>query len=72
MSDILQRIENDYSAPVLTAKQDEEITQIRAVMKAAALLIAKITPPCREQSLALTNMETAMFFAQEAITRNQA
>lgn len=42
-------------------------------IRSAALYLAKViqsnTPPSREQSLALTNVEQAMFWANAAIAR---
>ena len=45
-------------------------TIVRANCKLAAETVVVNTPPCREQSLALTKLEEAMFWANAAIARN--
>jgi hypothetical protein len=45
--------------------------QIRSAARALAELIDEKTPPSREQSLALTNLEQAVFWANAAIARNE-
>jgi len=39
--------------------------------KSLAFFIVKNTPPSREQSLALTHLEEAIFYANAAIARNE-
>ena len=45
--------------------------RLRNEARKLALSIAENTPPSREQSLALTHLETAIFFANAAIARNE-
>lgn len=58
-----------YHAP--KADQPERYTALRSRAKALAEDIARLTPSSREQSLALTHLETAIFFANAAIARNE-
>jgi hypothetical protein len=43
---------------------------VRSLLQATAILIRDATPTGREQSLALTKLEEAMFWANAAIARN--
>lgn len=45
--------------------------QMRAVLATAAGMVAGLVPPGREQSLAITKLEEAMFWANAGIARNQ-
>lgn len=51
--------------------QAERYTQLRDAAKGLAHQIAMQTPESREQSLAITNLEQAMFWANAAIARNE-
>lgn len=42
---------------------------VRDAVFSCAVFILKMTPPCREQSLALTKLEEVMFWANAAIAR---
>lgn len=44
---------------------------VRAVLRQAANHLISVTPAGREQSLAITKIEEAMFWANAAIARNQ-
>ena len=44
---------------------------IREKARELAILVAEETPASREQSLALTHLETAIMFANAAIARNE-
>lgn len=58
-----------YHAP--KPGQPERYTLLRDAAKAYALLILELTPASREQSVALTELETATFWANAAIARNE-
>ena len=58
-----------YHAP--KGDQPERYQALRARAKDLATDIATLTPASREQSLALTHLETAIFFANAAIARNE-
>lgn len=45
--------------------------KLRNIGRSLAEEIVKRTPPSREQSLALTNLEDAIFWANAAIARNE-
>lgn len=49
--------------------QPERYTRIREKAKELALLIMEDTPESREQSLAFTNLEQTVFWANAAIAR---
>jgi hypothetical protein len=42
---------------------------VRAAMRAASVRVLEVTEPGREQSLALTKLEEAMFWANAAVAR---
>lgn len=69
--DIRERIENDFTYHAPKPGQAERYTKIRDAAKQLALLIVEETPASREQSLALTNLEQAVFFANASIARNE-
>ena len=58
-----------YHSP--TGTQPERYVAIRAKAKELAQLILDSTPSSREQSVALTELETAIFWANAAIARNE-
>ena len=51
--------------------QQERYVRIRDEAKAFASTIMALTPTSREQSLALTNLEQAVMWANAAIARNE-
>jgi hypothetical protein len=51
--------------------QPERYVAIREKAKELAALILASTPKSREQSVALTELETAIFWANAAIARNE-
>jgi hypothetical protein len=63
-SDLRQYLVNDEIA-------GWKLEQVQNECRSAAHAIVAQCPPSREQSLALTNIEQAMFWAREAILRNQ-
>ncbi len=58
-----------YHAP--RPGQTEKYEALRAKAKELAYLIKELTPMSREQSVALTNLETSVFWANAAIARNE-
>lgn len=58
-----------YHAP--KGNQPERYVDIREKAKELAALILETTPKSREQSVALTELETAVFWANAAIARNE-
>lgn len=51
--------------------QQERYVAIRDAAKAFASIILRDTPQSREQSLALTNLEQSVMWANAAIARNE-
>lgn len=58
-----------YHAP--KDDQPERYVAMRDQAKELAYNIVKNTPPSREQSLAITHLEEAIFYANAAIARNE-
>jgi hypothetical protein len=58
-----------YHAP--KSDQPERYTQLRDKAREFAELIATLSPESREQSLALTNLEQVVMWANAAIARNE-
>lgn len=68
---IARQIENNFTYHSPKDDQSERYIRIRDDAKALAYFICHYTPPSREQSLALTNLEQAIFWANAAIARNE-
>lgn len=66
-----QQIENNFQYHAPKDDQQERYVFLRDEAKILAYNIVKNTPPSREQSLALTNLEQAIFWANAAIARNE-
>ena len=64
-------IENRYCYHAPKGDQPERYQRIRAKILETAALIVDLTPGSREQSVALTALDTAMFNANAAIARNE-
>ena len=58
-----------YHAP--KNDQPERYEDLRAIARSFAEAIERLTPASREQSLAFTNLEQAVFWANAAIARNE-
>jgi hypothetical protein len=65
------RIERDFTYHAPKPEQAERFQIIQNKAKELALLILKLTPVSREQSLAFTELEYAMIMAALAIERNE-
>lgn len=66
-----QRVENDFTYHSPKDDQPERYKFLRDEAKVLALNICKLTPVSREQSIALTKLEEAIFYANAAIARNE-
>jgi hypothetical protein len=68
-----KNIENNfvYHAPNAELEQPLKYEQIRLEAREFALFLTAACPPSRELSLALTNLEQAVFWANAAIARNE-
>lgn len=69
--ELLQRIENDFMYHPPKENQSARYDAIRDKALKFAYFIVASTPQSREQSLALTHLEEAVFFANAAIARNE-
>ena len=67
---IQEQIDHRFTYHAPTPYQSEKYIQIRNLAKSLAYLIASQTPESREQSLALTHIEEAVFWANASIARN--
>ena len=67
---LLQRIDNDFVYHSPKEGQHELYATIRSRAKDLALFIAHSTPAGREQALALTKLEEAVFWANAGIARH--
>jgi hypothetical protein len=65
------RLENDFTYHKPISDQQARYVIIRESAKQLAYDIVYLTPPSREQSSALTHLETAIFYANAAIARNE-
>ena len=67
-----ERIENDFTYHAPVGDQVARYEQIRDTAKEFAYEIVDFTPPGREQSLALNNLDQVVFWANAAIARGEA
>lgn len=65
-----EQIENNFSYHAPKPGQQEIYQEIRDQAKELAYLIDQKAPGSREKSLAMTNLEQAVFWANAAIARN--
>lgn len=68
---VVTQIEKCFTYNPPKHDQPARYVAIRDAAKDLALLIARNTPESREQSLALTNLEQTVMFANAAIARNE-
>ena len=64
-------LENNFTYHAPKPGQQERYVALREKAKELAYLIANTTPKSREQSVALTELETSVFWANAAIARNE-
>lgn len=64
-------IENNFTYHPPKAGQPERYGLMRAKGKELALLIEEICPESRERSLAMTNLEQSVMWANASIARNE-
>jgi len=69
---MLQRLETSFTYHSPTPDQIPRYAMLRSQAKATALMIVKLTPPGREQSVALTKLEEAIMWANKAIACGEA
>lgn len=66
-----REIEKRFTYHRPSGDQPERYVTLRAKAKELAEMIAELTPSSREQSLALTQLEESVFWANAAIARNE-
>lgn len=66
-----QKIENAFTYHAPKPGQPERYEAMRAKAKELAYLIDGLVPLSREQALALTRLEEAVFWANAGIARNE-
>ena len=66
-----ERLESDFTYHAPKEGQPARYEMLRSAAKELALMILENTPPSREQSLALTELETAIFWANASIARHE-
>lgn len=69
--DIIKRVNNDFVYHAPFGDQLQRYADLREAGRLLAIKIVESTPISREQSLALTNLEQAIMFANAAIARNE-
>ena len=66
-----EELENNFIYHAPKGDQTERYQTLRDKARELAELINELTPASREQSVAFTQLETAMFWANAAIARNE-
>jgi hypothetical protein len=66
-----EQLEKTFTYHAPKGDQPERYVRLRDQAKQLAYDIVKNTPTCREQSLAITHLEEAIFYANAAIARNE-
>jgi hypothetical protein len=71
--EVVARINNDFvfHPPVEGSDQVQRYEHIRELCRQLAMELAKLCPPSRELSVALTSLDQAMFWGNAAIARNE-
>lgn len=65
-----QQIENNFKYHAPKEGQPEKYEKLRWEAKQLAYLIDELCPNSREKSIAMTELETAIFWANASIARN--
>ena len=64
-------IDNRFTYHAPKDDQPERYHRLREEFRELAHFVVENTPDCREQALAITNLEQAVFWANAAIARNE-
>lgn len=72
VDDLRSRIGNDFKFHPATDVTGPQHASIRDIVRQTALELQSRTPLGREQSLMLTHLEEAMFWANASIARNSS
>jgi hypothetical protein len=65
-----KQIENNFKYHAPKEGQPEKYNAIREKAKELAYLIDEVCPESREKSVAITNLETTVMWANAAVARN--
>lgn len=66
-----EQIENNFTYHKPTDNQHQKYLELRSAGKGMAYLISNLCPDSREKSLAVTNLEQAIMWANASIARNE-
>jgi hypothetical protein len=69
--DTRRRLDNNFTYHAPRPDQPARYTAVRDKAKELAELLVQTCPPSRELSVALTELETAVMWANAAIARNE-
>jgi hypothetical protein len=69
--EMLARLDQDFTYHAPHNDQPARYEALRRAAKELARMIVTSTPPSREQSLALTNLEQSIFWANASIARHE-
>lgn len=64
------QLENNFTYHAPKPGQPEKYVRLREAAKSLAYLIEELCPASRERSVAMTELETAIFWANASIARN--
>lgn len=64
-----KELEKRFAAHAVSALQISDLNRQKDAVQFAAVLIDTLSPDSREKSLALTHLETALFWADAAVAR---
>jgi len=69
----LKRVRNDFTfhPPIMGSDQGDRYTRIREMGRLMAEELLTLCPTSRELSVALTNLDQTVFWANAAIARNE-
>lgn len=67
----VKKVENAFTYHAPIEDQAHRYSRIREAYRDLALLILQLTPPSREQSVALTELETSAMWTNKAIACNE-
>lgn len=70
-SETIERLRSNFTYHAPKGDQPDRYQQIRQGGAVLAETLCKLCPPSRELSLALTNLEQAIMWANAAISRNE-
>ena len=66
----ISNVDSMFNSHVMNDEQQTLSNDIRAQIKSVATFIDGALPECREKSIALTKLESALFYCNAGIARN--